>query len=124
MTAAPTQCTYLYRKCGENTIGVGWATGKHPGSEGLAIELSLVQLGQTSKTVDVIIIHVVDINNQPMPDPMGGANNQKLSGDRMGIGLESDGVCYKVWLLVLPMVMCALEVGGDSTSQDPKNIDN
>ena len=59
-----------------------------------------------------------------MPDRTIGANDRKLSGDGMELGLENDNVCAKALLLINPMVLCTLEVGGDSTSQDSKKIDN
>ena len=33
-------------------------------------------------------------------------------------------MCAKAFPLITPMVMYALDVGGDSTSQDPIKIDN
>ena len=42
----------------------------------------------------------------------------------MELGLENDNMCAKALPLITTMVLCALEVGGDSTSHDPKKIDN
>ena len=48
-------------------MGLGWDTNKNSGSKGLACEVLVVQLGQTSKAVGTLIIPAVSANNQPVP---------------------------------------------------------
>ena len=86
------------------------------GSEGLASELSMFHLGCTSKTFDRLIHIAVAAYNQPVPDPMGGVDNQNLSGDRIYIGLESDQEYSKVFPLVTPMALRKINFGGNSAS--------
>ena len=57
---------------------------QNSGREGLVSEMPVVCLDQTSKTADTIVIPDVVTNNQP-----AGANNQKLSLNKMVHGLVS-----------------------------------
>ena len=47
------------------------------GSEGLVSEVPVFYMGQTSniKPVDMLILPVIATNNQPVPNPIEGANN-------------------------------------------------
>ena len=54
-----------------------------------------------------------------MPDPTGGTNDWKFSGDGIELGLESDEACAKAWLSI---AMRTVEVDGHSASRDPKNL--
>ena len=71
-------------------MGIGWAASQNSGREGLASEVLVVRLGQTSKPVDMLILPSVATNNQLGPQPTEGADNRKFSLIRVGLGLESD----------------------------------
>ena len=68
------------------------------------------------KNVDALFLISITTGNQPVPDPMGGANNRKFSGDGMELGLEIDEVCTKSCPSIVPMVFRVLEVGGGFAS--------
>ena len=53
---------------------------------------------------------------------MGGRNNWKFSGDGKYLGLEIDEVCATEWPSIAPIVLCVIDFGGDSASQDPKTL--
>ena len=54
--------------------------------KGMSSEVLVVWLGQTSKSVDMLIIPDVASNDQPMTKIIRGSNNWKLSLNSMGIG--------------------------------------
>ena len=48
----------------------------------------MFNLGQNSKTIETLILPAVVANNQPVPWPIGGSNNQKFSLNNIGIGFR------------------------------------
>ena len=55
---------------------------------------------------------------------MGDSNHRNLSINGLAVDLEIDRVCDRTFPLIAPMALHVLEVGGDSSSSDRKNIDN
>ena len=45
------------------------------GSKGVASDLTVVSMGQTSKDFDVLIIFDIDSDNQTLPNYTGGSDN-------------------------------------------------
>ena len=82
----------------------------------------MVCLGQTSKPVGTIIIPAVANDNQPVPDLKRDANFRKFSVNGPDISLEGDQVKANIILSIVPMTVRALEVGGDYSLWDSKNI--
>ena len=61
-------------------MGLGWATNKNSGSEGMASEVLVIQLVQTSKHVGMVIIPAVAENNQPVPQTKVGSEWLRAGG--------------------------------------------
>ena len=99
-----------------------WSAIQNSGSEGLTSEELVVCLGQTSKTADTLIIPAVATNNQHVPHLKGGANNRKLVINEVGPILVSVQVHAEAFLSITPMVVRALDFGGDSALRDHKKI--
>ena len=66
-------------------MGLGWSVSQNLESEGMASEVPVVCLGQTSKTDSIIIIPSINSNNQPVPQPTGGAHNRKFFINEVGL---------------------------------------
>ena len=73
----------------------------------------VVCLVQTSKPIDTLISPDVDSNIQPVTQLTGGDINRKFLINDVGIILESDQVCEKVFQFIAPMAVHALEFSGD-----------
>ena len=61
-------------------MGLGWATNKNSGSEGMASEVLVIQLVQTSKHVGMVLIPDVADNNQPVPQTKVGSKWLRAGG--------------------------------------------
>ena len=99
-------------------MGLGWDAIQKLGSKGLVIDVPVVQLGQTSKTADTVILPAVAANNQPVPRPTGGADSRKLSLNEVVLGLVSGNVCAEALPSITSTVVHALEIDGDSALRD------
>ena len=84
--------------------------------------MPMVCLGQNSKPVGTIIIPAIVTYNQPVPDLIRDANCRKFSVNGADLSLEGDQVKANIILSILPMTVRALEVGGDYSLWDSKNI--
>ena len=73
------------------------------GSKGVASDLTVVSMGQTSKDFDVLIIPDIDSDNQTLPNYTGGSDNWRLSFNIMVFGLGSDHMCVNMSPLIAPM---------------------
>ena len=71
-------------------------------------------MGQTSKTAETLFIPYIVTNNKPVPHPTGGDYNWKFHQYEVDLGLVNGQVCTKALPSILPMVVRALEFGGDS----------
>ena len=78
-------------------MGLGWDTIQKYESEELTSELLVVQIVQTSKTAETLIIPSVSPTNQPVLQPTGCANNRKLAINKAGIVLVIVQVCSEAF---------------------------
>ena len=62
-----------------------------------------------------MILTAVSANNQPVPKPKVGSNNQKFYLSYVGLGLVIGQLCAKGLLFIAPMVVRVRDFGGDST---------
>ena len=101
-------------------MGIGWSEIQNYGKKVLTSEEPMFHLVQTSKTAETLIITNVAANSKPVPQKTIFPNNCKFSLNEAGLGLVSGQVCAKTLPSITPMVMHALNFGGDSSSQDHK----
>ena len=69
----------------------------------------------------MLILTTVSADNQPVPSPIGGADNRKFSINGVDLGLKSDQVSTNTSPSIAKMEACAFEVDGDSDLWNPKN---
>ena len=82
--ATPTQWESIHGTSYNNIMGLGWPRNWNLGSEGLASEVLLVQLGQNSEPVGTLIIPAISANNQPVTQTKVGSKRFR-SGVQNGI---------------------------------------
>ena len=118
--ATPTQWESIHGTSYNNIMGLGWPRNWNLGSEGLASEVLLVQLGQNSEPVGTLIIPAISANNQPVPQTNVGSENLR-AGRRNGsttILSWGAGGGRKRWL---PTITSALQGRGLSVSEQQNN---
>ena len=82
--------------------------------------MPVVFMVQTSTFSDKLIILAVDANDQSMYHQKWGSNIWKFGLNWVSLGLVHVQVCDELLSSNIPMVMRALEFGGDSDLQDHK----
>ena len=99
-------------------MGIGWDEIKKLGIERMTCEVMVVNMGQTSKFYDTLIIPAVSNNNIHLPQTKGGAKKKKLSINEVGIILVSDQVCAEVFMSITLMAVLTLDFGDVSDLHD------